>query len=453
VNIFTLIYQKSEIQPEQLAYSSREEDARLTYRELVARAEKTAAWLIERGCNAGDRCGLMLDDGGEFLTTALGILAAGLCLVPIATFLPEEELDHVLGTARLHWLYGRDRHLVRTPYAGPIDGANDEEFRRCDPAYIRFTSGTTGRRKGILLGHRTIIDRLNAANEVLRIDSNDLVWFALPMVDHFIVSILLYLSQGATILDVSKTEDALTFANLSRPTVIYGAPGFFETLIHSETASLDRLRLAISTTAPLPSRVAAGFAARFGKSLNPALGIIEVGLLSLNTRPEKIGSVGRPMPAYAITLVAEDGKQAQPGRPGELHVKGPGLLDAYIGPWRPALALLTPYGYATGDFARIDAEGYLFLAGRGKNRLLVNGIEFFCEEVETVLNSLPGVAESRVFVDRFSQTLSAELVGSPGPTERLVETLKGLIDSRKVPKSFVIVRDLPRTPNGKLRRG
>jgi acyl-coenzyme A synthetase/AMP-(fatty) acid ligase len=114
---------------------------------------------------------------------------------------------------------------------------------------------------------------------------------------------------------------------------------------------------------------------------------------------------------------------------------------------------MTPYGYATGDFARIDAEGYLFLAGRGKNRLLVNGIEFFCEEVETVLNSLPGVAESRVFVDRFSQTLSAELVGSPGPTERLVETLKGLIDSRKVPKSFVIVQDLPRTPNGKLRRG
>jgi long-chain acyl-CoA synthetase len=451
VNIFTLIRQKSKIRPDQLAYSNIEQDERLTYRELVARAEKMAAWLIESGCNAGDRCGLILDDGSEFLTTALGILAAGLCLVPIATFLPEEERDYVLRTARLHWLYRRDRKLVRTPCGGPVDGANDEEFRACNPAYIRFTSGTTGRRKGILLGHKTIIDRLNAANAVLGIHSDDIIWFALPMVDHFVVSVLLYLSRGATILDVSKTEYARAFT--SHPTVIYGAPGFFETLIRLEINSLDRLRLAISTTAPLPALIAADFADRFGKCLNPALGIIEVGLLSLNMRADKIGSVGRPMPAYDITLVTQDGKLAKPGETGELHVKGPGLLEAYIGPWRPAPLVMNSYGYATGDFARVDADGYLFLAGRGKNRLLVNGIEFFCEEVEMALNSLPGVAESRVFLDRISQTLAAELVGSPGPIERLGEMLTGLIDSRKVPKSFFIVQDLPRTSNGKLRRG
>jgi long-chain acyl-CoA synthetase len=451
VNIFTLIRQKSKTRPDQLAYSNVEEEVGLTYRELVARAEKTAAWLVERGCNAGDRCGLILEGGSEFLTTALGILAAGLCLVPIATFLPEDEQEYVLRTARLHWLYGRERNLVRTAYVGPIDGANDENFRACNPAYIRFTSGTTGRRKGILLGRKAIIDRLNAANAVLGIHSNDLIWFALPMVDHFVVSILLYLSRGATILDVSKTVSARTFA--SHPTVIYGAPGFFETLIRSEIGSLDRLRLAISTTAPLPAQVAANFAGRFGKSVNPALGIIEVGLLSINMRTDKVGSVGRPMPAYDIMLLAEDGEPAEPGRTGELHVKGPGLLDAYIGPWRPAPQLMNPYGYPTGDFASVDADGYLFLVGRGKSRLLVNGVEFFCEEVEMALNSLPGVAESRVFLDRISQTLSAELVGSPGPTERLGEMLTGLIDSRKVPKSFVIVRDLPRTSNGKLRRG
>jgi surfactin family lipopeptide synthetase C len=129
VNIFTLIRQKSEIRPDQLAYSNIEADERLTYRELVTRAGKMAARLVESGCDAGDRCGLILEDGSEFLTTALGILAAGLCLVPIATFLPEDEQDYVLRTARLHWLYGRDRKLVRTPWAGPVDGANDEEFR------------------------------------------------------------------------------------------------------------------------------------------------------------------------------------------------------------------------------------------------------------------------------------------------------------------------------------
>ncbi len=114
--------------------------------------------------------------------------------------------------------------------------------------------------------------------------------------------------------------------------------------------------------------------------------------------------------------------------------------------------LLKQYGFPTGDYARIDKGGYIFLAGRGKNLLQISGIQFFCEEVETILNTLPGIEESRVFFDSTSQTLSAELVGSPGPTERLAELLLQKIDPRKVPKRFQIVENLPRTPSGKLRR-
>src|SRR5277367_6436542 len=104
---------------------------------------------------------------------------------------------------RLHWLYQRKGALFRLPFAQPVDDRNDEEFRAYDPAYIRFTSGTTGRRKGILLGQQAIIDRLHAANTVLQIDPTDRVWFTLPMADHFIVSILLYLSRGATVIGIS----------------------------------------------------------------------------------------------------------------------------------------------------------------------------------------------------------------------------------------------------------
>ncbi len=207
MDILTIIRQKSETQPDQLAFSSTEEGGNVTYRELMDRADKVAAKLIERGCRKGERCGLILTDGADFLVSALGILAAGLCLVPIATFLPEEEKDFVIKAAGLHWFYQENRRLFRLPFAEPVDGQNDEEFRACDPAYIRFTSGTTGRRKGILLGQQAIIDRLDAANAVLQIDSTDRIWFALPMADHFIVSILLYLSRGATVLGISKREN------------------------------------------------------------------------------------------------------------------------------------------------------------------------------------------------------------------------------------------------------
>ena len=128
------------------------------------------------------------------------------------------------------------------------------------------------------------------------------------------------------------------------------------------------------------------------------------------------------------------------------------MLNAYLAPWRPVDRLLKEHGYPTGDFARVDPDGYLFLAGREKNRLQINGVQFFCEEVETVLNTLPGVEESRVFLDSISQTLSAEVVGSPGSTDLLTDLLLQKIDSRKVPKRFQFVERLPRTPNGKLRR-
>jgi acyl-coenzyme A synthetase/AMP-(fatty) acid ligase len=109
-------------------------------------------------------------------------------------------------------------------------------------------------------------------------------------------------------------------------------------------------------------------------------------------------------------------------------------------------------GFPTGDFARQDKDGYLYLLGRGKNRLQVDGLQFFCEEVETALNTLPGIKESRVFLDPDSERLSAEIVGPVDKTERLEKLLLEQFDARKVPRMFRVVDRLPRTPNGKLRR-
>lgn len=452
MHILTLIRRQAEIRPDHLAFSSLDGGDRVTYRQLIGRVDDVAQSLTERGCRRGERCGLILADGADFLQSALGVLKAGLCLVPIATFLPEQEKDFLIKAAGVDWLLQEDYRLYRLPFAKPVDDRNDEDFRACDPAYIRFTSGTTGLRKGILLGHKTILDRLDAANAILQIKSDDRIWFALPMADHFIASLLLYLSRGATVLTASTSANRRQIAHGYRPTIIYGSPDFYQDLTESDIGALDSVRLAISTTAPLPAQVAESFARRFSKNLNPALGIIEVGLLTLNTRADKVGSVGLAMPAYSVTLVGKDGKPIETEEIGELHINGPGLLDAYLAPWRPVRLLLKQYGYPTGDFARIDKDGYIFLAGRGKNRLQINGIQFFCEEVETILNTLPGIEESRVFFDSTSQTLSAEVVGSPGATERLSELLLQKIDPRKVPRRFHVVENLPRTPSGKLRR-
>ena len=436
MDILTLIRRTAENQPTNLAFCSLESGNTLSYKELIQGANCVADWLTARGCRRGERCGLVMADGSEFLQSALGILSAGLCVAPIPTSLPAREKDHAVSAARLQWLLQADGRLWRLPFSKPVDYRNDADFRACNPAYIRFTSGTTGAGKCVFLGHKAIIDRLAAADTAQGVGPTDTVWFGLSMADHFVVSILLYLSRGARVVTADSAEKSEQLVKEYLPTILYGSPDFYISLIRSRISALKSVRLAISTTTPLSAGVAESFYRRFGKQLNPALGIIEVGLLTLNTRSDKIGSVGFPLPAYTVLLIGENGEPVARNEVGELHVCGPGLLDAYLSPWRPVQRLLKNHGFATGDFARFDEDGYLFLAGRGKNRIRVDGIQFFCEEVESVLNSLPGIEESRVFIDSRSNLLSAEIVGSPGTTERLQEQLLGRIDAKKVPKAF-----------------
>ena len=452
MDILTLIRQTTENQPTNLAFCSLESGNTLSYKELIQGANCVADWLTARGCRRGERCGLVMADGSEFLQSALGILSAGLCVAPIPTSLPAREKDHAVSAARLQWLLQADGHLWRLPFSKPVDNRNDADFRACNPAYIRFTSGTTGAGKCVFLGHKAIIDRLAAADTAQGVGPTDTVWFGLSMADHFVVSILLYLSRGARVVTADSAEKSEQLVKEYLPTILYGSPDFYISLIRSRISALQSVRLAISTTTPLSTEVTESFYRKFGKQLNPALGIIEVGLLTLNMRSDKIGSVGFPIPAYTVSLIGENGEPVARNEVGELHVCGPGLLDAYLSPWRPIQRLLKSHGFATGDFARFDEDGYLFLAGRGKNRIRVDGIQFFCEEVESVLNSMPGIQESRVFIDSRSNLLSAEIVGSPGATERLQEQLLGRIDEKKVPKAFFLVDVLPRTANGKLRR-
>ncbi|MBV9491418.1 MAG: AMP-binding protein [Verrucomicrobia bacterium] len=455
MNIFSLICQQAESHPDQIAYHHLADPAgSLTYAELVTRAQEFAARLRKRGAQPGERHGLYLDDGPGFLTSALGLLAADLCMVPIGRFLPRSEVDYIVEAARLHALHEDSRTNWQKSAPSAIDDRDDEAFRATHPAYIRFTSGTTGRRKGVLLGHRTIFDRLAVADEVLQVTPHDRVWFQLPMADHFVVSVLLYLSRGAAIFTTASQQPETwpAFVDAHAPTVIYASPTFYQALNASPVAALPEVRLAISTTSRLPHSVGQHFRSRFGRSLNIALGIIEAGLLTLDRTHQRPGSVGTVMPGYTVTLAGPDGQPVPAGELGEIHVAGPGLLDAYLNPWRSRRQLLSDHGFPTGDFGRIDPSGHLYLAGRGRSRLTVNGLAFFCEEVEAVLDALPGIVESRAYLDEASGTLGAQVVLEPG-----VRGLKGFDpssfpDPRMAPRFFYHVNALPRTANGKLLR-
>jgi long-chain acyl-CoA synthetase len=441
---------------------------RVSAAELVAIFEAHAKRLRAEGVGPGDRCGLLARQGRGFVELALGVLASGACLVPIPDDHRGAVLEAFLARARLRQIVEEDEtgFLIRRREAPEL--AEDAAFRALGPAYLRFTSGTTSRRKGVVLGHAAILARLAAANRGLRIGPGDRVLWLLPMAHHFVVSILLYLRYGACVLlpASSLARPVLEFASREGATVCYASPNHIRLLASDlSPLGLPDLRLAISTADGLRAPVARAFQQRFGLPVSQALGIIEVGLPVANflAAAEKPESLGRPLPDFQVWLRGEDGKPLEgptsPERSGEICIRGPGMLDAYLDPWLTAREILEPDGFRTGDQGWFDPDGDLFLVGRRANRISMAGMKFFAEEVEEVLDAHPALRASRVFAREHAhlgEIPVAEVVAvdpeKPPEARALTAFCRERLPAYKIPREFRVVAEIARTSSGKLRR-
>jgi len=442
-------------------------DRRVSYGELFRQAREIAALIPNPG--RIPRIGLQCPNGVSYIVLSMGVLLSGACLVPLAEELTPAERAEIAATTALDFILAADElpwHGAEEIVAAAVSDGTPWKLHRCEPpaptfpedafqalnpAFIRFSSGTTGTSKGVVLSHETLLSRITAANEGLRIGPHDRVLWMLPMAHHFAVSIVLYLHAGATTVleHSSMREDILATAEKHAATVIYGSPFHFAMLAGDRgDFTWPSLRLAVATAAALPEATARAFDRRFGKPLHQGLGIIEVGLsvLNLDAAREKPTSLGKPLPAYEVEL-----------RDDEFHVRGPGLLDAYLAPWNPAP--LDDGWFASGDLVRRDADGHLFLMGRKKSVINVAGMKVFPEEVERVLNEHPAVARSRVLGREHPQMgqvpvaeiIPADPAAPPKPPE-LQRHCKAVLSAYKVPMVFKLVDELPLTASGKIKR-
>ena len=462
--------QKMPDHPALVAVQADGTDKVISYAQMMIEVDKAAAILKAAGVKKGERCGMLADQGIPFIIQALGILEAGLCFVPISDDYDGEALGGFARSCSLHYLVRENENFTLKRFENPgyVDGQEDKEYLSIEPAYLRFTSGTTNQRKGVLIGHPSILARLAGANQALKIGPNDRIMWMLPMAHHFVVSILLYLRYGATILLPAGylPRPILELANTWKASVFYASPYQYDMLAKDKSElMLPDVRLAISTASGLNVQVAAAFHQRMGVALSQALGVIEMGLPVINIERalEKPLSLGRVLPDYQVWLRDDDGTPVTPdGTPealGEVCIRGPGCFDAYLNPWTPSKKILEPDGFRTGDQGYFDPEGNLFLVGRRHNRINTAGMKFFCEEVEAVINQFPGVRESRVMGKvhpRVGEIAVAEVVPE-NPAEmpeikELVRHCQKHLAMHKVPMTFTIVTELPYTPTGKIRR-
>jgi long-chain acyl-CoA synthetase len=425
--------------------------------------ERRSAFLVEKlrpaiANKPAARLGLSCPDSADYIAMALAILRAGGCFVPLAPELVEPERKNLIEEVALDSVVRVDKtgevHIESLP-TRPAEPSWLWEFEKLAPAFLRFSSGTTGDSKGIVLSHRSLWERITAANAGLGISPEDRILWVLPMSHHFAVSIMLYLWHGAAVIlpESHLAGDILAAAERHRATVVYAAPFHFESLAGHGAEKRAPLRLAVSTTAGLPSETARRFAEIHGVFPAQALGIIECGLPCLNLpAPENLPqSVGRPQPAFEAELR---------GEPARLHLRGPGFLDAYLSPWKPRSEILDKTGwFATGDIASLDAEGRVVLLGRAEAVIGVGGMKFFPEEVEAVLNSHPAVIRSWVFGrphPDFGMVPVAEVVLKtdvvPPTAVELLSLCRSQLSRHKIPSGLRFVDSIPLTPSGKIKR-
>jgi acyl-CoA synthetase (AMP-forming)/AMP-acid ligase II len=434
----------------------------LTYGELAREAERVTAFLLARGVERGQRIGLLAPNAPAYVPAAFGLLATGASLVPVATHLTPAEMAQVLGEVDvngcLSWSAadGLTFEWLKRDAEGPAG------LPRLEPAFIRFTSGTTDRSKGVVLSHAATAARVEAADRVLEFTPDDRILWVLPLAYHFAVTIVAYVKAGAHILMCPDTLPRTMVDAIRRfeTSVVYASPFHFERLGNlPSTEPLKSVRLALSTSAPITQAVMDRFESVYDVPVAQAYGVIEAGLPCINTRTGGVPatSVGRPVPGYDVAVFSDEGERVRPGVAGEIGVRGAGLFSAYYSPWRRREQITRDGWFLTGDIGRLDDTGALQLEGRKKAVIFVAGLKFFPEEVEECINRFPGIKESRVFGQphpRLGQVPRAEIV--PASADCDLDALRAhcarALSPYKAPVEFTVVPAIARTPGGKILR-
>ena len=475
MNIFETIKKETNMHHHRTAVIEGQE--RVSYGELIAAAEQVAETLKGKGVCRFHRVGLLCDDSIDYIVASLAILSLSAAIVPISPEQTADEIALVIERIDVDFIVAEPRlltsyDLVQLPSAGfiinefsiaqrTVTAKPPAGYFSSNPAFIRFSSGTTGTSKGVVLSHEAIIDRTDAADKGMQITSDDIVLWVLSMSYHFVVTILLFLRRGATIVLCSQRfpEALIEGIVTHRGNFIYASPFHYSLLSRTDLLagdSLQQVRMAISTAMKLPEQIAAAFYGKFGFELTEAYGIIEVGLpfIKLSGGSDKRGSVGRALPDYELVLDSMDADGV-----GGIHIKGKGMLDAYFSPWQGKEEILQNGWFNTGDLGKIDQDGFLYIVGRSKDVINFVGMKIFAQEVESVINQHPQVKESLVYGaphSQYGELPVAKVVLLGENVDAVLDNLKRFCYQKlaqyKVPKEFQSVEYLPKTASGKIKR-
>ena len=478
MNVFGTLSRSAQQWPDRIAIVDA--SGALDYQSLWCEVEALRVQLDRLGVRAGQGVGVRARNGRAFVIGALAALGCGAVIMPIHHQMKPAELADMLARAPLCVILDDGSNPAQPGKTLTLEnpGGNGLRFTRLDgppamlapaipdAAFVRFTSGTTGQSKGVVLTHQDVLERTRAANSGLGLTSEDKILWVLPMAYHFYVSIILYLEVGATVVVNADylAENILDAAAKHQATFLYVTPMHIRMLTSERSGRTlpPSLKRVMSVSSRLDPQAARDFQARYHVPVSQGFGIIEVGLpiMNITEAAEHPEAIGRPVPGFDAMVVNEAMKELPDGETGQLALRGPGMFSGYLNPPRLREDILHEGWFLTGDLAHRDGGRRIVLDGRTSSVIHIAGHKVFPEEIAGVLDQHPAVLRSRVFSrphPQFGEAICAEVQlrngSSPNTSEEILAFCRRQLSSHKVPTSLEFVAEISMTASGNVRHG
>jgi long-chain acyl-CoA synthetase len=426
----------------------------------------------------------MLPTSGAFPMAALAGWMVGKTIVPLNYLLKPEELDFVVKDCETDTILSVGQmldfvgHRPDVPNLVELDKLSFNGFPEPrwpalasdeDLAVLLYTSGTSGRPKGVMLTHGNIGANIRQCVEWVRFNRDEVIIGVLPQFHTFGLTVLtlLPLAVGCKVVYTARfvPHRIVKLIREHRPTAMIAIPSMYNALNHVKDAGPDDFapfKFIVSGGEPLPEAVFNAFEKRFGKRINEGYGLTETAPVTNWCRPAewRPHSVGQALPEIEQLIVDINTRATlPPEHDGEVIMKGPNVMRGYFKRPEETAAVFDPAGYfKTGDIGRLDADGHLFITGRLKEMIIVGGENVFPREIEEVLNQHAAVGASGVIgiTDPVRGELPVAFVelkeGQQTDPKTLITWCRERLAGYKAPTAVHIVPALPRNPTGKIMR-
>ena len=476
VNVYDTLRESAKNSPHNIVVI--DEYGKISFAELFHQTEQLKNYLLSQNIKQGIAVGIITKNSRYFIISLYAVIGCGALAMPISHTQKNNEIKDAITEAQLHFIISDTQE-----YASLSNGVNQIEVLSqqlfisstnrninqttadfiSNPAFMRFTSGTTGKSKGVIVSHQSVIERIEAANELLQLNENDRVVWVLPMAYHFIVSIVLYIKYGVGIIvnNIFLADSIIESITKHNGTFLYAAPMHIKLLAnHKSEIKLPSLKKVISTTTAISADVCKAFEEKFNLSVSQAYGIIEIGLPIINTKkteqtPE---AVGYALPAYEVGILDDELKPLPNNTIGQLAIKGKGMFDGYLSPSTKKENVLQQGWFLTGDYALREDNGLIIIKGRIKSVINVSGNKVFPNEIENIVNTYPNIIQSKAYSKLhplLGEVVALDIIIKPNSSidkEQLRNFCKNYLSTFKLPQYINVVDKIEMTDSGKIKR-